>query len=595
MKSQSRESELKDHKIIDFTAIKQLYKRYIYRYKRYVLISFFLMALIALLTSSIAYLIKPVINKVFLEKQGNKLYIISFCLISIISLKTIATYLQHVTIHFIHERVMMDIREAMFKKIIKMPMMSIHKLKNGQFMTYFMNDIQLIGDSLSTIFISSVRELLTILCLIILVFYQDILLASIALFIFPAAFIPLAKLSKSLRRRYSRTQKYYDILTSKLTDTLHGIKTIKAYNAEHLETRSFKKILINIFKMSLSFKRKGSIGSPMMEFVAGISIVLVIIYGGNQVIQNKSNAGSFFSFMTALIMAYKPAKALSGINVKAQTCSVSLHRIFTFLDSHITEDFSDGKVLSFEKPTIKFENVEFDYSLDKENDSTLKDINVEIKPHSKVAFVGSSGSGKSTIINLLLRLYEISSGKVTINNVDIRDMSLANLRRNIAYISQDSFLFDDTIKSNITYSARKKDLTQKAINDALEIAQINFLDTLANGADEYVGYGGVRLSLGQKQRVAIARAFLKDAPIIVLDEATSALDVITEKAIKDVIFNKMKDKTIIMVAHRLSTVTDCDRIYVMDKGKIVEYGNHKELLEQKGLYYKLWLTSSNQT
>ena len=289
-------------------------------------------------------------------------------------------------------------------------------------------------------------------------------------------------------------------------------------------------------------------------------------------------------------MVHRPARSLAGMNIKMNMCAGSLDRVFSFIDKLKTENLREGIEPDLNNAVIKFDNVNFDYvkSVNGETENTtLRNINFEIQPNTKVAFVGLSGSGKSTIMNLLTRLYKYDTGIISINGVNINDISLSYLRSKIAYVGQDNFLFDDTVRSNILYGSNDN-ITQENIENTMKKAQIDFLGDYASGLNEMVGFNGGRFSTGQKQRIAIARALIKDAPIIIFDEATSALDAQTEHAIRDSVFENLDGKSVIIVAHRLSSIVNCDKIYVMQEGKIIEEGTHKQLLELDGLYKHLW-------
>ena len=383
-------------------------------------------------------------------------------------------------------------------------------------------------------------------------------------------------------------------LTDRLTDVINGTKTIKSYNNELLEICKMNKLLISFIKSSLNIIKKKAKVSPSVEFASGLSLSFVIFVGGWQVISGYSDVGSFFSFFTALIMAHRPARSLSSVGVDFVLCSELLQRVFSFMKSINIEVLDKGSKPDLTKPTIKFENVNFSYnnSIDKHgNDgrfSAIHNVNIEIKPKQKVAFVGVSGSGKSTIVDLLTRLYDCSEGRITINGEDVKNMALSYLRKSVACVRQDNFLFNDTVENNILYGSEDKKNDSKFILEAMKFAQIDFLSS-NHGVEENVGRGGCRFSFGQRQRIAIARAVVKDAPIMIFDEATSALDLETERKIYDVIFNKMQDKTIIIVAHRLSTIVNCDVIYVVNDGEIVEQGTHEQLLSNlQGFYKSLW-------
>lgn len=639
-KSEKNDKKQKTGFIATLKPFKRLFKESVRKYLGRLVIAGLLMIIVAVCTSVVAYIVGPTINKVFLNKETDLLLPICLLTVFVYLVKTVSTYIQNIILKSVCTLVTTDLCVSMFAKIIKLPMKEIHKMTNGKLLTLFLNDINRVGNSISELFVTTLRDVLICVFLLGVVFYNDWFLAIVAFILYPFVLMPIARLSKKLKQDSNSGMKNAQVITAKFNDVFNGLKTIKSYNAERIEERNMRRLLLKRTRISLSFIRRSVMGSPLMEMVSGTSVALVIFIGGYRIINGTCDVGKFFSFFTALLMFLRPTKSLSGINAKIQECVNSLDRIYDFADNVCTEELIEGSKPSMEDATIKFENVCFDYYYEpktiqdvlgtddkrQEEDAedkddtfaivaknlnekkrskykiakileeeeqnqtfaTLNDINIEIKPHSKVAFVGSSGCGKSTLVNLLMKLYEYSKGKISINGVDIKDISTKYLRKNIAYIGQDNFLFDDTIRNNILYGTAANKVDSETLERAVELAQINFLEQERKGIDAKVGCSGSLLSLGQRQRIAIARAIVKDAPIVILDEATSALDASTEHAIRDVVFNDMADKTAIIIAHRLSTIVNCDMIYVMNDGKIVDHGTHTELLSHNGLYRDLW-------
>lgn len=571
-----------------------LYKQYIKKYILSIVLSVFLMIVIGVCTSGIVYIIGPFVNKVLVEKNKHQLVLICFVLISMYAIKTLCCYFQTICLRFLCEKVVMEIRVDVFKKVIKMPMSEFNCTKNGKIVSIFLDNANRIGDGIERLFTALFRDFVTVVFLSAIVIYNNFILAIFSLFVYPVIFIPLRKIKAMIVDKFTTNQDRLQVLTDRLTDIVAGIKTIKSYNNEFLEICKMNKLLISFVKSSLNVVKKKAKVSPLVEFASGLSLSFVIFVGGWQVISGHSDVGSFFSFFTALIMAHRPARSLSSVGVDFVLCSTLLRRVFSFTKTINMEVLDQGSKPDLTKPTIKFKNVGFSYNNDTDEQkngcrfSAIRDISLEIKPKQKIAFVGASGSGKSTIVDLLIRLYDYQEGEITINGEDIKNIALSHLRKNIACVRQDNFLFNDTVENNVLYGSEDKKNDLNFINKAVELAQIDFLSS-NNGIKENVGRGGSCFSFGQQQRVAIARAVVKDAPVVVFDEATSALDLETERKIYDVIFNKMQDKTVIIVAHRLSTIVNCDVIYVINNGRIVEQGTHEQLLSNKqGFYKNLW-------
>lgn len=571
-----------------------LYKRYIKKHIINIVLSVFLMIVIGVSTSCIVYIVGPFVNKVFVEKNKNQLVFICIILISLYAVKTLCCYFQTICLRFLCEKIIMEIRADVFKKVVKMPMKEFNCVQNGKVVSIFLDNSNRIGDGVERLLTALFRDFVTVVFLFAIVVYNNFILAIFSLFVYPVIFVPLRKIKAMIVDKFTTNQDCLQVLTDKLTDVVAGMKTIKSYNNEFLEICKMNKLLIFFMKSSLNVVKKKAKVSPSVEFASGLSLSFVIFVGGWQVISGYSDVGSFFSFFTALIMAHRPARSLSSVGVDFVLCSTLLRRVFSFMETVNTEVLDRGSKPDLTNPTIKFKNVGFSYNNDADKQesnsrfSAIYNVNLEIKPRQKIAFVGVSGSGKSTIVDLLIRLYDYQEGEITINGENIKNIALSCLRKNIACVRQDNFLFNDTVESNILYGSEDKKNDLKFINKAMELAQVDFLSPDV-GIKENVGRGGSCFSFGQQQRIAIARAIVKDAPVVIFDEATSALDLETERKIYDVIFNKMQDKTIIIVAHRLSTIVNCDVIYVVNNGMIVEQGTHEQLLmSEQGFYKNLW-------
>ena len=568
---------------------KRFFKEYVKPNYFRIGLSVILMIIVAVSTAASAHLIDPIINDVFIQKDLSMLRKISLWILLVFFVKSFCTYLYKLMMSMVQIDISNKIAQKLFGALMLFDMSNIAKYSTGKIMTYFNNDARNVHDAIDTIVLNAAKEFFTIIFLVVLMFWKSWILSIISLFGFPLAFYPLIKLTRKIRRIAKTSQIAVERMNTHLQNSFDGIKTIKAYCNEDSERSKMYKIINDIQNFQIKTNKIGFIGSPMMEFMGGLAIAMVISYGGYQVIKGLTTAGSFFSFLTALLMLYKPAKSASNFSIIIQNSYVSLIRIFEIIDTKSTicgYQNSGNMDINLSSPSIEYKNVSFSYKAERE--VVLSDINIKINSGQKIAIVGHSGGGKSTIANLLLRFYDVNSGSVNINGVDIKDINIKHLRNNISYVGQDSFLFDDTIMANICYGIDNP--SSEAIQKAIEISNVNkFIDQIPNGLYSKVGHLGNTLSVGQKQRIIIARAILKNSPIIILDEATSALDNKTEKEIQDALHELIKDKTTLIIAHRLSTIANSDFIYLIDQGSIVEIGKHDELMQnEKSEYYKLW-------
>lgn len=543
------------------------------------------MALMAGATGGYAYLMDPVINEVFVKQNSAMLIPVGVAVLFSFALKGFANYGQSVLMSYVGGRILADIQNKLYAHVIRLDIGFFHSTNTGKLITRFTSDISSMRAAVSVALTGFGKDLLTALVLIGVMFYQDWQLAIIAFTVFPAAILPIARLGKRMRKVSANTQQQIGEFATLLEQTFQGVRHVKAYGMEPYECSRMEKLVETVFKLSFKAQTVSARSSPIMETLGGAAITTIIIYGGSRVIDGASDPGSFFSFITALLLAYEPVKRLANINMSLQSGLAASQRVFMVLDLEPEiKDAPDATELNISGGNINFNKVSFAYNPEI---TALRDIDLEIKAGETVALVGPSGAGKSTILNLIPRFYDIDNGAISVDGQDIREVTLESLRKATALVSQEITLFDDTVRANIAYG--RAGATEAEIEDAARHAAAHdFILQLEEGYDTIVGENGVKLSGGQRQRIAIARAMLKNAPILLLDEATSALDTESERHIQGALAELMKGRTTLVIAHRLSTIVDADKICVINNGRVTEHGKHEELLALGGAYANLY-------
>ncbi len=578
----------------------RVYKEYINPNKINFLLAVFFMLIVAGSTSYRAYLIKPAIDKVFISKDMKSLIFIPIKIIIIAIISCIATYIQGILMNITNNKIVLSLQEKLFSKLIYNDMNFFQKQSAARISGYF-GDIFGISEIINLTLNGLILQFFTLLSLIALMFYQNFKLSLLSFIFFPTVIWPLIKIGRKMRNLANKNRSIALNNSSLINEVFENIQIIKSNNKEEKEIKKINEAFEGLFKINLKMVKRSLMVSPLMEMASTIGFAAVILYGGFSVVKGTSTAGEFFLFMAAALSAYKPMKSFGGLNVKFQNAIACARRFFIVIDkdNHIKEKencINLKKVngdISFDNVTFYYPYTDFsvEYILESNNQildikPALSKLNLNIKSGKSYALVGHSGSGKSTIFKLLLRFYDVTSGKILIDGNDIKDLSFKTLRDNISLVSQDVRLFDDTIYNNIKYS--KENATKEEIEYAAKMANVEeFVKDMENGYDTKVGPNGSLLSGGQKQRISIARALLKNSPILLLDEATSALDPISEELIQNSLKILMKNKTTIIIAHRLSTITNCNHIFVFENGRLVEEGNHKELLSLNKVYKNL--------
>ena len=543
-----------------------------------------LMAVVAATTAALAFLMETILDDVFTARDRSSLYAAAAVVMGVFVLKGLATYGQNVLVSFVGQRILADLQKRMFAHLLRADLAYFHSQPSGGLISRFINDVEKMRGTVASVLTAIGRDSLTIIFLVGVMFYQDWLLTLASFFAFPTAILPLVNIGKRIRKVSANTQQELGQFTTLLNEVFQGARHVKAYGMEAFERDRAGVVIEQIFALVFRAARTKAAAYPIMETLGGTAIVVVICYGGWQVIEGTRSTGTFFSFVTALLLAYDPVKKLVNLNAQLQEGLAAAERVFDILDVEPTiTDRPNAKRIDVAKGDVSLENVDFSYA---DGKPVLQGVSLSIEAGKTVALVGQSGAGKSTVLNLIPRFFDTSAGRVTLDGVDIRDLKIASLRAQIALVSQDVTLFDDTIEANIAYGragASPEEIRQAARNAAAD----TFIEAMPEGYETTVGEHGVKLSGGQRQRIAIARALLKDAPILLLDEATSSLDTESERAVQNALAELMRGRTTIVIAHRLSTIQSADMIHVVDAGCIVESGRHQELLARGGVYANL--------
>lgn len=542
------------------------------------------MLVIAVASSATAFLVKPVLDDIFFNKDTTMLKIIPLVVILIYFLRGLGMYGQDYLMNYVGENIIKDLRNDLYNRIQDLPIAFFHKEQTGVLMSRITNDVNIIKTMVSTAVTGSLKDSFTIVGLTFVIFYRDWKMALFAFIILPVAFFPIVEFGRRVRRISTGWQEAMADLNSFLHETIAGNKIVKAFGMESYEKKRFFNKTLGLFKLEMKAVIARSLSSPIMEFLGGLGIAFIIWYGGYKVITGSSTAGTFFSFMAAVLMLYDPVKKLSGLNNAVQQGLAAADRVFDIIEmeSDIKER-KDPITIQRGPHRVTFENVFFKY----DNVMVLKDINLDVQSGEVLALVGMSGGGKTSLVNLIPRFYDATRGAIRIDGVDIRDVTLSSLRDQMAIVTQEPILFNDSVRNNIAYG--KQDATDEEIIKAAEAAYAyDFIQNFPNKFDTNIGELGGRLSGGEKQRICIARALLKDAPILILDEATSSLDAEAEMLVQKALENLMKGRTTFVIAHRLSTIDYADRIVVIVNGRVEEEGKKEELISMQGEFFKLY-------
>ncbi|AHJ12733.1 ABC transporter ATP-binding protein [Sulfurospirillum multivorans] len=564
-------------------SIKGVLARFFPFFKDY--IPYFLLAILGMVLSSggtaySAYLVKPLLDEIFIAKDKEMLQLLPYAIIAVYATKEAGRYMQVYFTAYIGQDIIKRFRENILENLLKLDLTFFHEYRTGELISRNTNDVERVRTVVSNLIPEFLRETLTIFGLVGVVIYQSPELAFYALIIMPLAIYPLSKLSKRMKKVSRASQEKVSDITAKLSEIFNNIEIIQANNAQGYEHSLFKKDNERYFKLTMKSVKVNELVSPIMETLGSIGVAVVIIVGGNEVIDGTMSVGSFFSFLTALFMLYTPIKKISGLYNKMQDAIVASERIFFLLDQ--IPSITDGKEeIPSKIETITFENVSLSYG----EKQALKEVTLEAKSGEMIALIGDSGGGKSSLMNMLMRFYDPSEGSICINGKNLKTFTLHNLRHNIAMVTQRVYIFHDTIAANVAYG---KEVDEANVIDALQKANAyEFVQNLPLGIHTHLDEFGTNLSGGQRQRIAIARAIYTNPQVLILDEATSALDSHSEQKITEAIEYLIKDKITFVIAHRLSTIKKADKIVLLKHGKISAIGSDEELLNSSKEYLNL--------
>ncbi len=537
-------------------------------------------------TGAQTWLVKDVLDKIFIEQNTFYLKLLPLILLAIFFLKGVVYYLYSILLEQVGQSVIRDFRINIFNHIHKQALSFFNTMPTGTLMSRIISDVALLQQAVSNALVGAVRDFFQVIILLGVVFYMNWRLAMITFIVLPIAAYPITKFGKLFRKLSTSTQEEVALVSNILHETITGNRIVKAFTKEEYEGKRFLNQVTRLFILTMKDAKYRCLQHPMMEFIGGGAIALIIWFGGKEVIGGDMTPGTFFAFLTALIAAYEPVKGVTKINSTIQQGLAAATRVFAILDIEPEiQDKKDAIELPPFSGRIECSNITFSYDDDKT--PVLSHIDLTVPAGEALAIVGPSGGGKTTLTNLIPRFLDLKEGSIRIDGIDIRDVTMASLRHQIAMVTQQTILFNDTVRNNIAYGDQQA--PEQQIHEAAKAAHAyDFIQALPDGFDTMIGEGGARLSGGQRQRLSIARALLKNAPILILDEATSALDTESEREVQKALENLMKDRTTLVIAHRLSTIKNADRIIVIKDGVIVEQGTHDSLITQKGEYEMLY-------
>ncbi len=567
----------------------QLYKRlinsYVLRYRSMLWVAGACMLVVALTTAAQARLIQPMIDEIFINKNMMALVLIPLAFVGVGVLNAAGDFGQMLSLKYLGQRIVSDMQGDLFEHLLHSDIAFFHDQSSGRLISRLTNDIMLMRQSVSQVFTGLIKETCTMLFLGGMLVYNNWQMSLLAIFILVFAVMPITRLGRRMRKIADATQAQLADFTAQLDGIFLGVRVVKAYGRENYETERARLTIRQLFKLYYRAARVQSLATPIVSLVGVAAMAVVLWYSGYSSIHyDTPTAGEFTSFIAAMVMAYRPVKALAGMNTQLHEGMAAAGRFFQVMDIAPTiHNRPDATPLTISKGEIQVDQVTFTYG---DGHGGVRNLDFSVPAGKTVALVGASGAGKSTIMNLLLRFYDVSAGAIRIDGQDIREVTIHSLRDAFALVSQDVVLFDDTVRANIAYG--RLHATEEEIIAAAKKANAHeFITQLPQGYNTIVGPNGVKLSGGQRQRVSIARAILKDAPILLLDEATSALDTASERAVQEALELLMKNRTTLVIAHRLSTIQDADRILVLEGGCIIDAGTHAELLADSQAYQKL--------
>ena len=566
--------------------LKRLYREHVKRYRKRIFLSIFLSLIVAGSTAAVAWLLDPAVKKIFIDKDKTFAWLIPLCIIFTFTTKGVSLYLARVNIIKVGALIGGELQKRIANYIINADIKTLENRHSGKYISNIFYDSGAVTNLVSTGVLNVMKDSFSLIALVSLMFYQNWQLASFAIFMMPLAVVFAKSLGKRIGKVQGEASIKSGILTVLLTEIFKAAKMIKIYQKEELESEKAKIAIDDAVEKNIKIASIIVRATPVMETLTGFMIAGFIFYSGKLIALGELEVNNFFSFLAAMMLAYQPIRSLATINMTIYQGTMAAKRIFIVVDEPIeTKNDPSLPSLKIEKCNIKLNNVSFRYL--NTNEKAINNINLNINGGTMTAFVGHSGAGKSTIINLFPRFYEPQEGSIYIDNQNIHKVKLESLRKNISLVSQDVVLFDDTIRANIAYAS--SEASEKDILEACDYAAATeFINKLPKGFETTIGENGVRISGGQKQRISIARAILKKSPIILLDEATSSLDADSEQIVQNAISNLVKNKTTLVIAHRLSTIHNADQIFVLKNGNIIDSGNHDFLIKNSSEYKSLY-------